>query len=177
MIFSQKKEHVYTRSEEERIGKLCFRNAWKLELSSTWPISSINSRITGRVEIPVDQIINPCGKEETTPVDFTFIVISLSSTLKTRHPVWTSIPSLLNFCSANVLILSSNLQDRRQIFLQIVSFIKAWLRIWKIRTACQTCIMIGRIYEISNAKNSWKITVIITLILYICIKEKFMTYF
>jgi len=61
--------------------------------------------------MPVDQTTNPWGTEQMSPVDFVFIVITLSSTPTTRHPVSTSIPSLLNFCSANELILSSNLQD------------------------------------------------------------------
>lgn len=70
----------------------------------------MKSFTTGLVPTPVDHTTIPWGMEIFWPVDFVFMSIVLSDTLKTRCPVKTSMPSLWNFCSANELIRSSNLQ-------------------------------------------------------------------
>lgn len=77
----------------------------------TWPTSFIKSIMTGRVPMPVDQTDIPYGTL-ISPVDGFVIVMALSETFTTRKFVFTSMPSLVNFSSANWVILLSNLDNK-----------------------------------------------------------------
>jgi len=74
----------------------------------------MNSVTTGRVPIPVDQTTNPLGMGTVVPVALSLVWISFSVTFVTIAPNFTLIPSLLNFSSANSVILLSNLKMQNQ---------------------------------------------------------------
>ena len=64
--------------------------------------------------MPVDQTAIPYGIEEICPLFISLVEISFPATLTTIDPVFTFIPSLLNFSSAKAVILLSNLQKNEK---------------------------------------------------------------
>jgi hypothetical protein len=77
----------------------------------------MKSVMTGRVPIPADHTAIPYGTNISPPDALFFTVIKSSETFITLNPVFTSMPSLKNFVSANAAILWSNLYERNRYIL------------------------------------------------------------